>query len=225
MSDWHYVQNGQTKGPVTDDQLKALADAGVVTIATPVWKSGYADWIPLSQSDFAYKDIAGPAVTAGAGGAALQAGPAYAAGSYEVDDQSMWRFFTRALTERYVKFTGRARRKEYWSYVLFLVISLVVFSVIGVAIDIAVGNIGPDQEMPPTPVAAIALPMLFNLATLLPSLAITVRRLHDIGLTGWLILVGLIPWVGAIALIVMMCLPTNFGPNKHGPAPLAPPQS
>lgn len=224
MSDWHYVQNGETRGPVDDGQLKALAEAGVVTIATPVWKTGYSDWIPLSQSDFAFKDSAAPAVTSGARGAALGAGAGYEAGDVEVDDQSMFRFFTRALTERYLRFTGRARRKEYWSYILFWVIAFVLVLVAGVAIDFAMGNIGPHHELRPQPVATAVLMGLFYLGTLLPSLAITVRRLHDIGLSGWLILISFIPYVGAIALIVMMCLPTNFGPNKHGPAPKNPAQ-
>jgi uncharacterized membrane protein YhaH (DUF805 family) len=223
MSDWHYQHNGETKGPVDDAQLQALAEAGVVNLATPVWKTGYANWIPLSQSDFSGLARVGPPVTAGAGGAALAANqPGSGAGEYVVDDLSMWGFFTRALTQRYVQFTGRARRKEYWSYVLFWIIIFVALSIVGAAIDFAVGNFGPDPDRPPRPIVMMIVLLLFYLGTLLPGIAITVRRLHDIGFTGWLILISFIPYVGAIALLVMMVIPTSFGPNKHGPAPKAP---
>lgn len=223
MSDWHYQHNGETKGPVDDAQLQALAEAGVVNLATPVWKTGYANWIPLSQSDFPGLASVGAPVTAGAGGAALAANQAgAAAGEYVVDDRSMWGFFTRALTERYVQFTGRARRKEYWSYILFWIIFFILLCIVGAAIDFAIGNLGPDPDRPPMPIVLGILVGLYYLATLLPGLAITVRRLHDLGFTGWLILIMFIPYVGGIALLVMMLIPTSFGPNKHGPAPKAP---
>ena len=224
MSDWHYQHNGQTKGPVDDAQLQALADAGVVTQATPVWKTGYANWIPLSQSDFTGIANVGVPVTTGAGGAALAGAAGAAAGEYVVDNQSMWGFFTRALTERYVRFTGRARRKEYWSYILFWMILFFVLCVVGAAIDFAIGNLSTDLDRHTMPIVMMILLGLAYLATLLPGLAVTVRRLHDIGFSGWLILIMLIPYVGGIALLVMMFIPTSFGPNKHGPAPKAPKQ-
>ena len=222
MSDWHYQHNGETKGPVDDAQLQALADAGVVNAATAVWKTGYANWIPLSQSDFPGLASVTPAVTAGLGGAALPGNLPGATGQYVVDNQSMWQFFTRALTERYVQFTGRARRKEYWSYVLFWVIVFFVVGIIGLVIDFAVGNLSSGSDARPMPIVLGVLLVIYYLGTILPGLAVTIRRLHDIGLSGWLVLIMLIPYIGGIAILVMMVLPTSFGPNKHGPAPKAP---
>lgn len=225
MNDWHYQHYGETKGPVDDNQLRALAEAGVVNMGTPVWRTGYANWIPLSQSDFQFLSSVGPAVTAGAGGAAIAHAQARGsvAGEYVVDDRGMWQMFADALTKNYVTFTGRARRKEWWSFLLFYILLIVLAVAIGMGIDGAMGNLGQQASgSPKVPVATISIVGLTYLGTLLPYLAITVRRLHDIGLSGWLILVSFIPYVGAIALLVMMFIPTQFGPNKHGPAPKAP---
>ena len=224
MNDWHYQHYGETKGPVDDNQLRALAEAGVVNMGTPVWRTGYANWIPLSQSDFQFLSSVGPAVTAGAGGAAIAAGQAYGgpAGDYVVDNRGMWQMFTDGLTKNYVTFTGRARRKEWWSFFLFYFLMIVLLMVIGIGIDMAAGNIGGRSSGKQFPIATVVLVGVTYLGTLLPYLAITVRRLHDIGLSGWLILVSFIPYIGGIAILVMMLIPTQFGPNKHGPAPKAP---
>ncbi len=61
----------------------------------------------------------------------------------------------------------------------------------------------------------------YQLAGLLPGLGVAVRRLHDTGRSGWMILIGLIPFVGAIALFVFMCLDSQPGPNEYGPNPKA----
>lgn len=109
----------------------------------------------------------------------------------------------------YVNFSGRARRSEYWFFALFYVIVLVVTSVI----DQVIGT----------------YPLLYALAALalfLPNLGLSVRRLHDTGKSGWLVLIGLIPLVGFILLIVWYCAdsePDNqYGPNPKGLGGAAP---
>ena len=97
---------------------------------------------------------------------------------------------------KYVGFEGRARRSEYWWWVLFLVAVTVVLEVLKAGM---LGN-------------------LFSLATLLPSLAVGARRLHDIGKSGWWQLVALIPLIGWILLIYWAVQPSE-GDNAHGPAP------
>ena len=102
----------------------------------------------------------------------------------------------------YVNFSGRACRSEYWFWVLFVLIA----DVVAIAIDAAIGM--------------QIVSSLFGLAVLLPGLAVTVRRLHDLDRTGWWILLGLIPLVGAIILIIWFCSKGTDGLNRFGADPL-----
>ena len=103
---------------------------------------------------------------------------------------------------KYVTFSGRARRLEYWSFAVF--VTLVSF----------VLDILPDG------VVTDFLFLVFNLATFLPWLAVTVRRLHDIDFRGWWALLGLLPEIGWIPLLVMLCWRGSRGDNRFGPAVL-----
>lgn len=109
-----------------------------------------------------------------------------------------------AVLKNYVGFNGRARRAEYWQFVLFNVIALIVCLVI----DLAIGS--------------QVLYYLYLLAVLLPSLAVGARRLHDTDRSGWWLLIGLIPLIGGIVLLVFMCLEGTRGNNKYGADPKAP---
>jgi uncharacterized membrane protein YhaH (DUF805 family) len=107
-----------------------------------------------------------------------------------------------AVLKNYAGFTGRARRTEYWMFVLFNLIITIVLDVIGTVIKL--GNI---------------LGALYGLAVLIPSLAVGVRRLHDTGRSGWWLLIALIPLVGAIILIVFLATEGEPGENAYGPNP------
>jgi len=109
---------------------------------------------------------------------------------------------------KYATFTGRARRAEYWWYTLFNVIVFVVL----VAVGILVGDSETSNGI------FGALVMAYFVIVFVPSLAVTCRRLHDAGLTGWLQLIGFIP-PGGLAVFIMTLLPGNPGPNKYGPDP------
>lgn len=100
--------------------------------------------------------------------------------------------------KQYCDFSGRATRTEYWMFVLFNIIFSILFSVIGAYMDL------------------MWLQFVYGVAVLLPGLAVTVRRMHDIGKSGWMILVSLIPLVGSIWLIVLECQPSQSGTNKWG---------
>lgn len=125
----------------------------------------------------------------------------------------LWSYFRRALTESYANFRGRARRKEYWGFYLFWAISVVVLSTVGFAID---GSLGAGLE---EPIAGLALPGLFVLAALLSCIAMTVRRIHDLGLSGWFCLLILLPYVGGLSLLVFSLLPSQKSDNRWGPVP------
>lgn len=106
------------------------------------------------------------------------------------------------VLKKYAVFSGRARRKEYWMFVLF---HLIVAAVL-LGIDIAAGTNG-------------ILYGLYWLGTLLPSLAAAVRRLHDTGRSGWMILVGIIPLVGGIILLVFLATEGKPENNEYGANP------
>ena len=106
-----------------------------------------------------------------------------------------------AVLKNYAGFEGRARRAEFWQFALFNFIALVVLLVIGLVIHFPF------------------LAFLYDLAVLIPSLAVAVRRLHDTNRSGWWILIGLVPIVGPIVLLVFTCLDSQPGPNQHGPNP------
>ena len=129
----------------------------------------------------------------------------------------MWSYFTAAITSNYANFRGRARRKEYWSYVLFMTIAMVVLAFAGVLIDVALDNFNYNY---PTPVFTFGLAALLILASIVPSIAIAVRRQHDIGLSGWFYLLIFLPYVGGLILFVFSLIPSQGRENRWGPVPV-----
>ena len=113
------------------------------------------------------------------------------------------------LRNHYADFDGRARRKEYW-----------MFALVNIGVYLSVSAVAGILSWMWEPLGW--LPMLaylvFALAVAVPSLALTVRRLHDTGKTGWLVLIGLIPLVGLV-LLYFMILEGDPGPNEYGPDP------
>jgi uncharacterized membrane protein YhaH (DUF805 family) len=104
--------------------------------------------------------------------------------------------------KQYANFKGNTRRKEFWMYVLFHII----FGAVAVALDNILGiSKSPDSAGP--------IYGVYILATLIPSISVTVRRLHDIGNSGWWIFLGFIPVVGSISLLIMLCWRSANNPN------------
>ncbi|MWP49803.1 MULTISPECIES: DUF805 domain-containing protein [unclassified Gilliamella] len=119
-------------------------------------------------------------------------------------------WFISCIKQNYTNFNGRARRQEYWMFMLFsflLNIALSIVSVILVSIStslVSVTNI----------ISFVVWAALF-----LPSLAVTVRRLHDTDRSGWWALVALVPFIGAIVLLVFACMDSTPGSNQYGENP------
>ena len=113
--------------------------------------------------------------------------------------------------KRYAEFTGRSRRKEYWMFVL---LNSGIFIVASILDDIAgtngmiAGVYGP-------------ITVVVELALLVPSIAVSIRRLHDTDRSGWWLLIGLVPIVGGIVLLVFMVLEGTHGANRFGADPKA----
>ena len=103
---------------------------------------------------------------------------------------------------KYAEFRGRAGRPEYWFWVLFQVLFAIALTIV----DLVIFD-GPDR----------GFSALVSLSLFLPGLAVTARRLHDTGHSGWWILILAVPFVGAIVLIIMTCLPGTEESNRFGP--------
>lgn len=110
--------------------------------------------------------------------------------------------------QRYADFSGRSRRKEYWMFLLGVVIVAIVLGLIEGATGLA-GMVGPYG-----PLSALLL-----LGIIVPSIAVQVRRFHDQDKSGWFVLIGFIPLIGGIIVLVFMCLEGTKGPNQYGDDP------
>ncbi|OSZ65814.1 DUF805 domain-containing protein [Hydrogenophaga sp. IBVHS2] len=114
------------------------------------------------------------------------------------------------VLKQYATFSGRARRAEYWWFVLFYLVALVALTVV----DRALGFWSADAGMG-------LLTGLFILGTLLPYLAVTTRRLHDRDKSGWWQLLNFVPLIGPLVLLVWMVRAGNTGSNSYGADPKA----
>jgi len=112
------------------------------------------------------------------------------------------------VLKKFADFNGRARRTEYWMFVLFNIIFGIVATVIDNVVGTAIDGMGYGLFY-----------ILYMLAVLIPGLAVAVRRLHDTGKSGWMLLVALIPLVGAIWLLVLMVTEGTPGENQYGSNP------
>ena len=116
-------------------------------------------------------------------------------------------WFIKGVSE-YINFRGRARRREYWFYILFwyigFILSTILDAVIASIIDYQIFNI---------------FKFLFGVALLLPTYGVAVRRLHDIGKSAWWLLISLVPVIGSIWYLILMCLDGTPGSNQYGADP------
>ena len=112
------------------------------------------------------------------------------------------------VLKKYAVFSGRARRKEYWMFVLFNMIFAVVAALLDNLLGTAIENVGYGLFY-----------FLYMLAVLIPSLAVVIRRLHDIGKSGWWIFITFIPLIGSIWLLVLLVTDSQPGVNQYGPNP------
>jgi uncharacterized membrane protein YhaH (DUF805 family) len=121
---------------------------------------------------------------------------------------------------RYADFSGRSQRKEYWMWVLFsLIVYAVCFALIAAG---GLFSVDPDTGAPQLNALAwlgFGLLGIFALGSVVPALAVLVRRLHDQDKSGWFILLQFIPYVGGIIILVFMCLEGTKGENRFGPDP------
>lgn len=110
--------------------------------------------------------------------------------------------------KQYFDFSGRARRREYWMFIVFYIVFYV-----GVLISDEILGTGSMSN------GTGILSGIYTLVTFIPSLAVTVRRLHDTNRSGWYVLLGLIPVIGFIIILIFAVTDSEPGSNEYGPNP------
>jgi len=124
----------------------------------------------------------------------------------------MKKYYLDILTNKYADFNGRARRKEYWMWTLYytviLLFAMVLDSVLGLNFELLGQNLGYGW-----------LYVTIGITHLIPGLGIVVRRLHDVGKSGWFYLIILIPLIGFIWILVLFCTEGDKEDNKWGSNP------
>jgi uncharacterized membrane protein YhaH (DUF805 family) len=110
--------------------------------------------------------------------------------------------------KKYSVFTGRARRKEYWYFTLFNIVIIIPLTLI----DMMTGTFSNEANMG-------LFSGVFILAILIPSIAVSIRRLHDTNRTGWWMLISFIPIIGPIVLLIFLVQDSQIGENRYGPNP------
>ncbi|WP_299679263.1 DUF805 domain-containing protein [uncultured Dokdonia sp.] len=122
-------------------------------------------------------------------------------------------WYLKVVRDNYANFDGRARRQEYWMFVLFnLLITLALYIPV---------IIGAAMESPTIMYIGIGLVVIYALAVFVPSLAVVVRRLHDQGKSGWHYFIAFIPLIGGIWMLILMATEGTHGPNQYGEDPKA----
>lgn len=112
------------------------------------------------------------------------------------------------VLKKYAVFSGRARRKEYWYFILFNILISIVLGII----DGVIGSFSTKAGMG-------LLEGIYTLSVLIPGIAVSVRRLHDTGRSGWWLLIVLVPLIGAIVLLVFMVQNSQTDENQYGNNP------
>ena len=119
-------------------------------------------------------------------------------------------WYKKVVFDNYANFTGRARRSEYWYFVLMnFIVAMFLIIVTGTLMFVHYG-LG---------IVGIVLYFLYFALTLVPTLAVVARRLHDIGKSGWYYFVAFIPFIGGIWLLVLLVTDSEYGSNAWGPNP------
>ena len=130
-------------------------------------------------------------------------------------------WYKKVVFENYANFKGRARRSEFWWFTLFnfligMVFNLILYSIVGTDVKAIIQNGG---NIPTSYYIINIISTIYSLAILVPSLAVTVRRLHDVGRSGWFFFLILVPIIGWIILLVWHFTDSQPGTNQWGPNP------
>ena len=213
MNGFYYLNSrNEVQGPVSINELLDLLANGRIQTSTLVARVGDAAWRPL-PSVLADMNITAPCPPAGG---AYQTGPSRrpqhesaSDGDYH-DGMGLLEIFKLTMTRNFANFSGRATRREYWMFQLASLLFLLSIYILGIFLIILI-----DPSMS---IIMMGLSLLYSLALIIPGLGLYVRRLHDTGRSGWMILLGLIPFIGGWILLIFSLLDSQRGTNAYGPS-------
>lgn len=120
-------------------------------------------------------------------------------------------FWYIRMWQNYTNFGARANRKEYWYAILLQLLFLIVIQV--------AAALAQNANVPMLQLLVSVISLIFVLASLVPTLAIAFRRLHDTGRSAWWLLISLIPIVGSLVLLFFLLQAGEPGENRFGPVP------
>lgn len=163
MTTWHYVKGTETVA-VSEEQLRQMVAQGKIGPTDLLWREGFREWVPAGKIEGLMT------------GAAAQPQPMSGAAPQANGDESSFTLWYINPMKKYADFSGRAQRKEYWMFVWYNF--LVAFG-LGFMLGIFSGVLHTDLS---------ALSLLYSLGTLLPSIAVGIRRMHDTDHSGWWII-------------------------------------
>ncbi|KIO50587.1 DUF805 domain-containing protein [Flavobacterium hibernum] len=121
----------------------------------------------------------------------------------------MIEWYKKVVFDNYANFSGRARRSEYWYYTLATIIISMLLGLVDFVSNLTIG-LNPGMGITRA---------IYSLLVFLPGLAVMVRRLHDVGKSGWFFFIIFIPLAGVIWLLIVLCTEGDSGPNAYGPDP------
>jgi uncharacterized membrane protein YhaH (DUF805 family) len=210
---WFYEHKGEQKGPAHIAEIDMLVAAKVIGPDTLVWREGMKDWqpaaaaLPETSIPNDWPDMPPPMPAEQPQSPATAAAGATHDG-FDAEPKHHPTEFMECVKycfNHYSRFRGRARRPEYWYFVLFnflvgLALGFIDGMLFGFANDVSIFN------------------SLYSLAILVPSIAVGARRLHDIGRSGWWQLLWFIPIIGWIIMIIWLASRGEDGANEYGPA-------
>jgi len=136
-------------------------------------------------------------------------------------------YFLDVITKRYFQFSGRASRSEFWYFMLFSIIFSLLISMIGeslgllymISLELPMVNEVGELHNVMQDIPINILQTAFSLLFMFPSMAVSVRRLHDIGKSAWWLLIAIIPLLGVLVLLAFHVMGSQEGENKHGVSP------
>lgn len=207
---WFYALGREQRGPVDEAELEHLISTGEIGPQSLVWREGMDAWaaaqsvLPGPLVPQAWVDGLPRSTSARPTPSPIPPQAAYDGEAYYHPHGFVEAF--RTVLGRYAQFQLRARRREYWWWVLF-------YFLVGMTLSIV------DALLFTPDLAEVGvLSNLFGLAVLIPTLAVTARRLHDIGRSGWWQLIGLVPILGWALMIWWLTRPSDPDDNRYGPA-------
>jgi uncharacterized membrane protein YhaH (DUF805 family) len=202
---WYYANNGAQSGPLQEPEISPLIANGTLTAASLVWRDGMAEWLPLGQSELA-RLLAPVSMLAGTTNPYQppQVQTVYSVeGVQEEGAPLTW-------SQIFWSFSGRIPRRTYWAASLIWFGIFLGLALIGGLVGAAAGN----ENMAAFFVVIGLIPSIWS------STAIQVKRWHDRGKSGAMVLINFIPYVGGIwTFIECGCLRGTEGRNRHGSDP------